>query len=92
MRPSAPGAIGAAVLLLAAAIADLANAEPLATVGVRDLAVLSSERGMMLDVEVWCPAGGAERPSASATTRCQIKANDKAARAGLAPPYPGASF
>jgi hypothetical protein len=57
MRSSAAGAIGALWLLIALASAYLAQADPLSTVGVRNLEVLSPERGVMLDATVWYPAG-----------------------------------
>jgi predicted dienelactone hydrolase len=57
MRSSAPSVIGALLVLIASAIADLAHADSVAAAGVRDMTVLSSERGMMLDVRVWYPAG-----------------------------------
>ena len=44
-------------MLVASPLADVANADPLDTVGIRRMTVLAPERGMMLDVTVWYPAG-----------------------------------
>ena len=57
MRGSTRSAICLLGTLVTSAIGHLANAEASGTVGVRSMAVLAPERGVMLEVRVWYPAG-----------------------------------
>ena len=68
MRGSTRSAICLLGALVTSAIGHLANAEASGTVGVRSMAVLAPERGVMLEVRVWYPAGAGGSPVAVGDT------------------------